>query len=973
MNSKKKVLSLLFLIFCISCSSTSKVEDTVRTPRNNKPVETVADFDEDGVYIFETNVNKEELSKIRIRPTEVTIANVSENISKETGDKSHAQSVIDSFLDKDNNYEVDNNNEKININIASYEDIDMRLNVKGIINMSYGYVTYNTNMKGIYDVYYKNKYIDGVIKNDSIEGYFLDDFSNLLFDADYKKNLQLKIKSLGNYGSTNHQDSFITNNSHILYENMDKETQKRARSEMIYVKNMIGNDKNVRQSLTNHLINKVTEGRNKVAYTTSDGIDYYEVQNGGYFNVKPFLLRSYTVVDRGFITKDDNTISDGSSFAAPKVTRLAYEIHKKYPFLTYHQIKEVILTTAKRDNSGYLSNIVGWGIVDRDKAMNGLSDLNAGLIEETKFFEGMNNKIYDKNGNIYQYLDVNNGSYEFKNDITSGLKGDGNNIGSETFNLKGTDLPDESVKNYTLRLAKVLDSEKNYYANVKQAGLRKAGNGELILSGNQDYSTKTQILEGKLTLKNNSKSKYEVFDKGTLNIEGNHINIQNDILNDGKVIFNALNTQVNDYKASSKSETILNTSKLVNAKSFKTDGKIKIDVDDISDLNKVKTLVKSNDINIKDTSLLNIYLDNLNVSNNEVSVKINTNRDIASLNDEELRNIPTYNYNEKKFFNNYIAMGRNSNLTRNLLNLSSHNKEEAISQLFTSNYSDFVSNIFENNRLINNNIEFDKYRENSNLSLYYNNLYNTNIVNNDKYSGFSNTLLGNMIGIDKKINDDLNVGLFLSNYTNKIRYNNDSIFNSKNYQIGFKLQYRFNDFILNNTLNYTYNINDVNRKLVDSSINSKFYTHFISDSINLSYNKKIDNNKFGIFTNIDLMNLKLGNIVENSNSSDLVLELKDNNVFKVNLGLGINYTRIINDYLSINGEVKYDFFTDKKVELNSKLGDVEFKLKGEDLLNHNISSTLGLDLTLDKFKLNLKGSLDNRLKFGISTTFKYEF
>ena len=555
--------------------------------------------------------------------------------------------------------------------------------------------------------------------------------------------------------------------------------------------------------------------------------------------------------------------------------------------------------------------------------MNGLSDLNAGLIEETKFFEGMNNKIYDKAGNIYQYLDVNN--------------------------------------------------EKNYYANVKQAGLRKAGNGELILSGNQDYSTKTQILEGKLTLKNNSKSKYEVFDKGTLNIEGNHINIQNDILNDGKVIFNASNTQVNDDKASSKSETILNTSKLVNAKSFKTDGKIKIDVDDISDLNKVKTLVKSNDINIKDTSLLNIYLDNLNVSNNEVSVKINTNRDITSLNDEELRNIPIYNYNEKKFFNNYIAIGRNSNLTRNLLNLSAHNKEEAISQLFTSNYSDFVSNIFENNRLINNNIEFDKYRENSNLSLYYNNLYNTNIVNNDKYSGFRNTLLGNMIGIDKKINDDLNVGLFLSNYTNKIRYNNDSIFNSKNYQIGSKLQYRFNDFILNNTLNYTYTINDVNRKLVDSSINSKFDTHFISDSINLSYNKKIDNNKFGIFTNIDLMNLKLGNIVENSNSSDLVLELKDNNVFKVNLGIGANYTRIINDYLSINGEVKYDFFTDKKVELNSKLGDVEFKLKGEDLLNHNISSTLGLDLTLDKFKLNLKGSLDNKLKFGISTTFKYEF
>lgn len=54
------------------------------------------------------------------------------------------------------------------------------------------------------------------------------------------------------------------------------------------------------------------------------------------------LLRSFTVAQDGFL---DTHI--GSSLSAPRVTRLAYELKKKYPFLRYNQIKHIILTTTK--------------------------------------------------------------------------------------------------------------------------------------------------------------------------------------------------------------------------------------------------------------------------------------------------------------------------------------------------------------------------------------------------------------------------------------------------------------------------------------------------------------------------------------------------------------------------------------------------------------------------------------------------
>lgn len=343
---------------------------------------------------------------------------------------------------------------------------------------------------------------------------------------------------------------------------------------------------------------------------------------------------------------------------------------KKFPFLSYQQIKQVILSTSDHDHSGYLSNSVGWGQINFQKAMKGPSDFNAGLIDEMKFFKGNYDKIYstDENGNIknrFFYVNIKDGqSFTFENNITSGLQGDGNSKEFEIIKIKGRKY--DSYKNileYEYRMPKVLDSEKLFYHNVAQAGLRKDGNGELILTGLQLYSAPSEILKGKLTLKNDSYSTTKVFEGAKFNIENDDskISLQN-IISDGEVNFNA-NTDIKNYIASSSSSTIFNSGKKVNAKNFKTTGKISLNAQDLTDFNQLKDILSVTDVNdlknIKDENIQNLYLKPVIINQGKfymLSFEFNYNyaKELKNLTDEELRNIPSYNYNEKNSLSRII-------------------------------------------------------------------------------------------------------------------------------------------------------------------------------------------------------------------------------------------------------------------------------------------------------------------------------
>ena len=156
----------------------------------------------------------------------------------------------------------------------------------------------------------------------------------------------------------------------------------------------------------------------------------------------------------------------GSSFAAPKVTATAVKLKEKFPWMTGHEIQQTILTTADRiydsmNEDGKLSLNFGWGLLNEKKALKGPAEFN-------------NILIVGPNANA------------------GGLKGQFNaNVGNSMTSIFENDITGD-------------------------AGLKKSGNGTLILTGNNSYAGDTTIDEGKLEIYGNNTSDITISSQGTL-------------------------------------------------------------------------------------------------------------------------------------------------------------------------------------------------------------------------------------------------------------------------------------------------------------------------------------------------------------------------------------------------------------------------------------------------------------------------
>lgn len=735
---------------------------------------------------------------------------------------------------------------------------------------------------------------------------------------------------------------------------------------MIYVKNIFDKD-NIHKYLNlNHLFKDDyithTSGNKKYIEPVLHDSDEYK------YNVSALLLRSATLSFEGVISLDDtnNNYSLGSSLAAPKIARVAYELKKKYPFLRYNQIKQILLSTAKRDDSGYLSNSVGWGYLDKDKALKGISDLNAGLIEEEKFFAGMPDRIYDKDKNIYAYFDIDSGEYTFSNDITSGLKGDGNTKKSGLLKLKGSYDQDWDRKDYTIRLPKVLDSERNYYANVKRAGLRKDGSGTLILEGKQDYE-RTQVLGGKLVLKNDSKSKYEIFEKAELKIDKNNVNIENNIINSGTVDFN-YNSKIKEYFSNNDSVTKIKHNIKIKADKFYSLGKLYIDFENSKE--KVREVVESSDIKLK--GIENKYLTKPEIKDNKLIVlKEVDEKHLKDLDNTTLRNIPSYNMNEKDFFKEFKNKETTNRFRNDLLSI---NTKTETSEIFTDMYPSYISNLFEiNEDVINNvknknNISLDK-----NNAFYYNSYLSTHLFKDKKFMPFKSNLIGNSLGYERKINDNIIGDVWFGIYNGELKFSKDEKIRNDNYQVGLALKYN-NKISLENYLSYNYVNSKLDRKIEKKAINSEFNTHLISNTLSLF--KKFDlNDKVKIKPEINytLMYLNLNKVKEKSESS-LTYDLNNNQIFKNILGASLEIENIFSDKFKLRNKISYNRFLNDEVKLNTKMDNINFSLIGKkiekNIFRYNIE---GEYKPLDNLKLNFNLGIKNINKIGLSSTIKYEF
>lgn len=854
-----------------------------------------------------------------------------EYVNPRENSSGHAKTVLNAFLDFNINNKLDEEEKTLefsnNLKLYNRDNINID-NLTGIINMSYGVVTTKDNISNFLSV--NDRYNDKEkLKWETYKEYF----SKLVTTENYNQNEQLKIKSLGNTINTEWGTAHVQQ----IYQTLNPLTQKKARNDLIYVKNVLTPEyieKKGKNTFNN--IKKIYDINNK---------EYYEINN----NAKAMLLRSFTVAQDGFL---DTHI--GSSLSAPRVTRLAYELKKKYPFLRYNQIKHIILTTTK-SKKDYLDNYVGWGIVDNNKALKGLGALNAGLVEEEIFYEGMKDKVTDSKGNFYAYYNIPTGTYTWENDIEGGLTGN-------------SESNDDTILNspHKYRIPKVLDSEKNYY---KTANFRKDGNGTLILTGKQLYNTTTQVLGGTLDLRNDSNSKYEVFDKATLKISNSKID--NDVENQGKVEFDGSN-EVNNYYSSTNSETL-----------FKTNSKLK------GNEVMIAGNVSYNGQNKRGEELVNIEGKKLNTDNaklNSIFLKFDRNEKgnyvisddtdravkyLKNLNEKELRNIPSYNLNAKKFFDEY------ENSTFSLANLNVRNELEAFEQIFTDNYT---TNIIQNYETIDeitrHNIEELSIKPKD--SIYINSYSSFSLKNSDKYSKFTHSLKGITLGIKKKIKD-IDLGIILFKYDGKYKFLNGNSIDSKIYSANVSAIYNINNFSVVSNLGYLKSLNNAERLINSGDIKarSKFSTNNLSFNIGTKYLIKASKNieivpELGFKSDYIFIN-KFSENIEDVSYKKYEVTIK-NNIIKNNqikLGLAVNYTY---KNLNILNKLNYIHNFNDDISLNAVMNANDLKLLGKkltkDILEYILKATYRVT---DKFEVTGGLNIDTQKKLGISLSLTHKF
>lgn len=212
-------------------------------------------------------------------------------------------------------------------------------------------------------------------------------------------------------------------------------------------------------------------------------------------------------------------INFGSSFATPRVSAVAAKVQEIYPWMSAHQIKQTVLTTALDDfrvlQDGSTLKVegiygvdenIGWGLLSRDRALKGPARFVKALTHET----GDENFI----------ANVKYGYSEFSNDIAGGFsvlehmvsrgklsEEDAKIINdtSTSANIdRGRALYEEKVKTY---IASLPFEERELFLD---AGLVKEGKGTLVLSGINTYKGDTDVREGTLVLRGGQTSDHYV-------------------------------------------------------------------------------------------------------------------------------------------------------------------------------------------------------------------------------------------------------------------------------------------------------------------------------------------------------------------------------------------------------------------------------------------------------------------------------
>lgn len=264
-----------------------------------------------------------------------------------------------------------------------------------------------------------------------------------------------------------------------------------------------------------------------------------------------------------YVTKKDNkgktiekpedglNVEFGSSFAAPRVTAVGAKVQQLFPWMSAHQIKQTLLTTAKDDfgvlqgenGKRLLQGIygvdenIGWGLLDKEKAYKGPARFVKALTHEV----GEENFIADVKSGVYNFENDIEGSFDILRHMISRNKIGDKDV--EEIEKIGKEQGEEAARNkYQDKIVEYLQSlpfeERELFLD---AGLVKKGKGTLMLSGNNTYKGDTVVQEGTLIVRGGSQSNHYVEQGAKLKLDINHDYIKDkEKIKDLKSIFGTL-------------------------------------------------------------------------------------------------------------------------------------------------------------------------------------------------------------------------------------------------------------------------------------------------------------------------------------------------------------------------------------------------------------------------------------------------
>lgn len=248
----------------------------------------------------------------------------------------------------------------------------------------------------------------------------------------------------------------------------------------------------------------------------------------------------------------------GSSFSAPRMTAVAAVVGGKFPFMSAHDIKTTLLTTAlddyrivkdQRQGLYGVDENIGWGILDKTAAYKGparfvkalthevgqenfVADIPNGYYEFSNDIKGAfdsslhmltRNKLTDKEYQAYTLTkqftdkDINNSNFLTQNaDVKSKL----NELGINIENLK-------DIRNRVSNYKNTLSFEESEL--FESAGLEKKGNGTLVLSGDNTYTEPTLVNGGTLVIQGSNLSDVIVSKDAKLKLDSIYIEKLNEL------------------------------------------------------------------------------------------------------------------------------------------------------------------------------------------------------------------------------------------------------------------------------------------------------------------------------------------------------------------------------------------------------------------------------------------------------------